>query len=101
MMATIASFPNVTCKYSGLIERGGLEWSIDQFQRYVTHLANQFGTERLIFASNWPVIELFGTYRRWWDAAVAAIDEIGLSTTEKQAIFGDNANRFYRSSGAM
>lgn len=94
-MAEIAKFPNVTCKYSGLIERGGLEWSLSQLRSYVSYLASLFGPERLIFASNWPVIELMGTYGRWWDAAHAAIDEIALGESATRAIFGGNADRFY------
>lgn len=94
-MASIALFPEVVCKFSGLIERAGLEWSRSQIQPYVDHLIGHFGPQRLLFASNWPMIDLFGTYQRWCDAARAAMDILGLADAEKRAIFGGNASRFY------
>ena len=95
-MEAISRLDNVTCKYSGLIERGGFEWSLDMLRPYVHHLLNTFGAERMIFASNWPIINLVGNYQRWWEAANSLLAEAGTSGPDRDAIFRSNAARFYR-----
>jgi L-fuconolactonase len=96
LMSDIAREPTTICKFSGLIERGGFEWSVNDLKPYVSHLLEAFGAERLMFASNWPIINLVGTYRRWWDAANDVLDQCGVSAADKDAIFTRTAARFYR-----
>jgi predicted TIM-barrel fold metal-dependent hydrolase len=49
-----------------------------------------------MFASNWPVLNLTGTYRRWWEALAGALEGFGVSETDRLAIFRGTATRFYR-----
>ena len=54
-----------------------------------------FGPRRLIFASNWPIMTLMGTYRGWLEALDTAFDLLGVSSAERDAIYCDNAVRTY------
>jgi L-fuconolactonase len=93
-MSALARHPNVHCKLSGLVTEAGAGWSADSLSRYVEHLLWCFGPTRLIWGSDWPVVELAGGYRRW----VAATDALlsGLAVADQEAIRGGNARRFYR-----
>lgn len=96
LMAAIGAQAGAVCKLSGLIERGGFEWSLDDLRPYVIHLLGVFGPDRLMFASNWPIINLVGTYQRWWEALNRALDDLGVADAARRAIFHDTAARFYR-----
>ena len=91
----LASASNATCKLSGLIERAGFEWSVDSLSPYVRHLLDVFSPERLMFASNWPVMTVAGTYTRWWSAVLEILDASGASAADRERIFGGSAAAFY------
>ena len=92
-MAAIARHPGVHCKLSGLATEAAPEWRPADLARYVDHLLACFGPARLIWGSDWPVVDLAGGYARW----VAATDELlrGLAAHEIAAIRGGNARAFY------
>jgi len=52
------------------------------------------GRCRAMFASNFPVDRLFGSYTDLWHAYAAIVE--GASVAEKEALFCGNAERFYR-----
>jgi L-fuconolactonase len=95
-MRQIAQRTQAVCKLSGLIERGGFEWAVADLKPYVGHLLSTFGPDRLMFASNWPVLNLTGTYRRWWDGLALVLEGFGISEADRLAIFRGTATRFYR-----
>jgi L-fuconolactonase len=82
-------------KCSGLIERAGVEWTVASIKPYVAALLETFGAERVMFGSNWPVLEIAGTYRGWVEAACRIIDELGLVQVEKEAVLWRTGARFY------
>ncbi len=89
-----AAFPNVFCKLSGLItEADWRGWTVADLQPYVNAALDFFGPDRLMFGSDWPVCELAGTYEQVYRAAVEALGP--LSESERSAIFGGTAARFY------
>lgn len=92
-MSALARHPKVHCKLSGLVTEAGADWSVDSLSRYVEHLLACFGPTRLIWGSDWPVVDLAGGYRRW----VATTDALlaGLAVADQEAIRGSNARRFY------
>lgn len=93
-IVTLASFPNVRCKISGLVtEADHTNWTPDDLRPYVEHLLEAFGTDRLMFGSDWPVVNLAGGYHRWFGALDTLLHE--LSELEKKALYADNAIRFY------
>jgi len=93
-MAQLAALPNVHCKLSGMVTEAGPEWTVAQLQPYVDHLLDVFGPARLIWGSDWPVLELAASYADWIEASAALL--AGLDEGQRQAVLGLNAVRFYR-----
>ena len=62
---------------------------------YVEHLLAVFGPERLLWGSDWPVVNRAGGYDRWREATMELL--AGLSDAQRQAILGGNAARVYLS----
>ncbi len=90
-----AACPNVYCKLSGLVtEADWSSWRPADLRPYVERTLELFGPERCLYGSDWPVCELAATYERQY----AALDGLlaGLSESERAAIFGGTAARFYR-----
>lgn len=92
-LQTLAAFPNVAIKLSGLgfIER---DWTLESIRPFLLEAIDIFGTRRCLFASDTPTDKLFAPLDRYLEAyrAIAA----GFSEDEQRALFGRNANRIYR-----
>ena len=95
-VALLAERPNIVCKLSGLATQAAVGWQITDLRKAVDHVVACFGPHRLLWGSDWPVVNLAGGYEKWFAAAEALL--AGLSADEKAAIFGDNAARIYLSS---
>lgn len=93
LIATAARHPHVHGKLSGLVTEAGADWSPARLRPYVDHLVECFGPARLLWGSDWPVVELAGGYRRWDEATAILLD--GQSSADRAAILGGNAVRFY------
>lgn len=91
---TLAGNRNVCCKLSGLVtEADWTNWDSETLRPYLDVAFEAFGTDRLMFGSDWPVCLLAATY-----AQVKEVIENytrDLSASEKENIFGLNAARFY------
>lgn len=92
-MAIVAKRPGTMCKVSGLVTECGDDWSIERLRPVVWHLLDCFGPDRLMWGSDWPVLNLAGGYDNWLEMSQKLTAH--LSATEKVAIFGGNAQRFY------
>jgi L-fuconolactonase len=92
-MAAIAARANTLCKLSGLVTEAADDWSTCDLKPYVDHLLAVFGARRLIWGSDWPVVNLAGGFDRWREASLALIAD--LSDAERAAILGDNAAHVY------
>ena len=93
-IADIAAYPNVACKLSGLVTEAGPDWTAATLQPYVGHLLTVFGCQRLLWGSDWPVLDLASDYAGW--AATSDLLLAGLEEPERGAVFGGNAERVYR-----
>lgn len=90
----LAMFPNVSCKLSGLItEAGWKEWSPAAFYPYLDVVFESFGTERLMFGSDWPVMLLSGIYVQWKSLLEKYMEKYLVE--QKEAVFGLNALKIY------
>ncbi|RDU97461.1 amidohydrolase family protein [Trinickia dinghuensis] len=89
----LSACPNVTVKISGLAMFDHL-WTVESLRPYVLETIDAFGTERTMFASNFPVDRLFGTYEALWRAYARIV--AGASSSEQSALFRHNAERIYR-----
>jgi L-fuconolactonase len=93
-MAAIArDFPFVCCKLSGLATEAKADWNIDTLRPYVNVLLETFGPKRLMWGSDWPVLNMAGNYRGWFETAQKLTQH--LSEGERADIFGGTATRFY------
>ncbi len=90
-MAVIARETNVLCKLSGLATEAKVGWTIETLRPYAEHVLKVFGPERVMWGSDWPVLELNGNYDLWFSAAQELV-----SDDRKPAVFGGNARKFYR-----
>ncbi|HUQ64660.1 MAG TPA: amidohydrolase family protein [Flavitalea sp.] len=91
----LAMFPNVSCKLSGLItEAEWKEWSPGDFYPYLDVVFESFGTERLMFGSDWPVMLLSGIYVQWKSLLERYMEKY--LPEEKEAVFGLNALKTYK-----
>jgi L-fuconolactonase len=90
----LGQLENVHCKLSGLVtEADWLNWNLDDFTPYLDAVVESFGTKRLIYGSDWPVCLLAASYQ----SQLGIIEHYfkAFTDTEKEAIFGNNAVRFY------
>ena len=90
----LASRPNVFCKLSGLFtEADWKEWSAGDFYPYLDTVFEAFGTNRLMFGSDWPVMLAAGIYVQWKSLLEKYMEN--LPAEEKEQVFGANATSFY------
>ncbi|CAD6529665.1 hypothetical protein LMG27952_02334 [Paraburkholderia hiiakae] len=89
-----AQFPQVHCKLSGLATEAAPGWDDATLSPWVAHLLASFGAQRLMWGSDWPVLNLNGDYERWHASAQQLTKT--LSADERAAVFGGNAAAFYR-----
>ena len=92
-LRALARAPNVSAKISGLLMIDQ-EWTGDSLRPFVLDTIEILGADRCMFASNFPVDKLWSEYGALWNA----YDEItsGFSAAERNGLFHDNAERFYR-----
>ena len=94
-IAAVAQFSNVACKLSGLVTEAPANWTVDDLRPYAEHLLTCFGAERLIWGSDWPVVNLAADYRRWISTAEQLM--AGLDASAQSLVFGGNAVGIYLS----
>ena len=84
---------NVVCKLSGLAMPLGTI-GVDAFTPWLEHAIGAFGVDRCMFASNFPVDGMHGTFDELYStfAAVTA----GLDDESRDKLFATNAERVYR-----
>jgi predicted TIM-barrel fold metal-dependent hydrolase len=84
---------NVVCKLSGLAMP--LESiSVDAFAPWLEHAITAFGVHRCMFASNFPVDSMYGTFDDLY--AVFSAVTAGLDQASRDLLFAENAERIYR-----
>lgn len=90
LMGATAQHPRCAVKLSGL---DPIDGSVEPYRRYVEHVVEVFGAERVMWASNWPATRLGAGYRAMLDDALDLLPE--LTPDERAAVFGANARRVY------
>lgn len=94
LMKVIAQNENVFCKISGLItEATWNQWNDEAFYPYLDAVFDFFGTDRILFGSDWPVMLLSGNYLKWKKLVEQYMEPF--STEQKQKVFRENAIAFY------
>ena len=90
----LARNQNVYCKLSGLVtEANWKNWNAETLRPYLDVAFEAFGTDRLMFGSDWPVCLLAASYSQVKEVIENYTRDF--SPSEKENIFGLNAARFY------
>jgi L-fuconolactonase len=87
--------PGIACKVSGLVTEAAPSWHPEDLVPYLDLLLEAFGPDRLIFGSDWPVVNLGGGFARWLDVLLAWLD-LRLDPPARDAVLGRNAARLYK-----
>jgi L-fuconolactonase len=93
-IARAAEHRNMSIKLSiGLDIIMRWRWSTDDIRRYSDHALDLFSPDRVMAASNWPVILLGASYVEAWNGITELVS--GLSADERRAVLGTTAKRVY------
>lgn len=90
----LAARPNVVCKISGIIVTADREhWKAADLAPNTNFCMDTFGSDRVMFAGDWPVCTLTAPFANW----LGALKEIvhGRSAEFQKKLFHDNAVKFY------
>jgi L-fuconolactonase len=94
-LRTLAGFPNIVCKISGLAtEADHQNWAREQLKPYLDHALAVFGPDRVLYGGDWPVSTLAIGYQAWIDTINWATPQ--LSDGDRRKLFVENARRVYR-----
>jgi predicted TIM-barrel fold metal-dependent hydrolase len=97
-VSEIAKLPNVACKISGVLAYCAPGHAILEAVRpYVEHCLEQFGWDRVVWGSDWPVCTITSDVRAW----VAVTRKLIATATEidQRKLLHENARRIYRLKG--
>ncbi|NID13208.1 amidohydrolase family protein [Fibrivirga algicola] len=93
-MAEIAKQPNVSCKVSGVVtEADWQNWKKADLFPYLDVVFEQFGPDRLLFGSDWPVCLVAADYTQVKTVVEDYLAPWGYDVRAK--VFGGNAVKFY------
>jgi L-fuconolactonase len=94
-LSELARRENVYCKLSGMVtEADWSSWNEKDLQPYVDVVLEAFGPRRIMFGSDWPVVLVASSYKRWADTVRRMIGS--LSTEEQNWIMFRTAVEAYR-----
>lgn len=95
-MAHLGQYPNISCKLSGMITEAAHEsWSLEDLRPYVEHILKVFGSDRVMYGSDWPVALLAGSYDEVINALRTILVPL-LDSTEQHKVFYANGMVFYK-----
>ena len=95
-MAELAEETNVLCKISGLLTELSVEQReqpVEYLKPVVHDLLNWFGPDRLMWGSDWPVLNLAASYEQWQSVCNTLLSELDEKSSAK--IFSGTAENFY------
>jgi len=90
----VGAYGNVYCKISGIVtEADWKNWKPEHFRPYLDTVLEAFGTDRVLFGSDWPVCLVAASYQQ----VLQIVEDYfsAMSKDEQAAFFGGNAMRFY------
>ncbi|HEY8485689.1 MAG TPA: amidohydrolase [Longimicrobiales bacterium] len=93
-IARLAARGHVWCKLSGLLTEADVErWREEDLVPYAEHVVEQFGIDRVLYGSDWPVLTLAGQYADWYGFTRRLT--AGWSESERRRFYYENAVHFY------
>lgn len=92
-MSALAALPNVWCKLSGMVTEIGPDWRPADLTAHAAHVLDTFGARRVMWGSDWPVLNLAADYAGW--VAQARSLAAGLFASQAEQLFDGTARAFY------
>lgn len=90
----LAAMPNVYCKISGMVTEANWQtWTKEDLFPYLAVVTDAFGTNRLLYGSDWPVCLVAAGYHEMMEPVKDFFSHF--SADEQEAVFGKNAIEFY------
>ena len=93
-LARLADETQAVCKLSGLLTEGGPAPLPPATRRWARQVLSRFGAERVMWGSDWPVLELASSYAAWWHETQHTLAD--LDNAGRAAVLGGTARRIYR-----
>lgn len=91
---TLAGFPNVACKISGITAYCAPGTAtLETLRPYIEHCLECFGWDRVVWGSDWPVCTINSSIREWTDLSKAVV--AGEDPSSQDKLFRSNAIRLY------
>jgi L-fuconolactonase len=91
-IAELAAQRNIVCKLSGLmteIVSGPMD--VEAVEPFLAHALAEFGPDRCLFGSDWPVMTTAATYSDWLDLVVSLVP----GEDDRRAVLAGTAERVY------
>jgi len=92
-LAAVASHPQVNCKLSGLVTEARPDDDTAALAPWIDALLDLFAPDRLLWGSDWPVVDLAGGYDRWREITMQSLR--ALDAGARDAVLGGTAERLY------
>jgi L-fuconolactonase len=93
-LKVFGKYENVYCKMAGLVtEADWNNWALSDFSSYISITLDIFGTDRVMFGSDWPVCLPSASYSQVCE--IIEKNTSFLSSEEKEKLWGLNCSDFY------
>ena len=93
-MRALSNHTNLYCKISGMVtEAHWTNWKLEDFAPYLDVVVQSFGTNRILFGSDWPVCLVAASYEQVLGIVTAYF--ANFTENERGNFFGSNAVSFY------
>lgn len=93
-LEVFSRYENVYCKMAGLVTEADWKgWQSSDFAPYISIVLDIFGTDRVMFGSDWPVCLPSASYEQVCE--IIEKNTSFLNEEEKEKLWGDNCRSFY------
>jgi L-fuconolactonase len=93
-LEVFGKYENVYCKMAGLVTEADWDnWKFEDFSSYVSITLDIFGTDRVMFGSDWPVCLPSASYSQVCE--IIEKNTSFLNSEEKEKLWGLNCSNFY------
>jgi L-fuconolactonase len=84
----------VCCKLSGLLTEANGKGSLEELAPYVAHVFDSFGPQRVLWGSDWPVLNGAAGYAQWLKLSGELVSRF--ATGHADDVMANTARRLYR-----
>jgi L-fuconolactonase len=93
LVGVLAAYENVACKLSGMVTEASPRWTVADLEPYAGRVLSDFGPDRVMAGSDWPVCLLRADHATVWAANEQLASE--LTEPERAQVLGGTATTWY------